>query len=864
METNKVVDQETVALQQRIAKLEQRLQEQTAELQIFKELIEHETDCIGVLDLDGTLTYANPAFCAYHRVQRVNGSGGGNGVKGIKGIKGIPGGPSSASAIDSVTPGDQEQHARIIEEVLAKGSWHGVVTYHCTNGKQFKGLETDFAICDEDGQPRAVGRIVHPLPEQPPKVPDQAVYAELAMLRQRVVALGQELDDVCQREHTLRTTEERLRYVLEGSNDGAWDWNIATNEAYLSPRYKAMIGYQSDELPDTPESWMNQIHPEDTPKVQQALQDYLEGRAASYGVEHRLQHRSGEWVWMLSRGKVVTRDEEGRPTRMTGTITDITERKQFEQKLRTFHTIIENAPDGIGFARLDGTITYANQSYCAMSGFGDELPGKNLVDAYDEPPEHLASLVQQVVEQGSWQGILTYRRKDGSTFKGQLSAFNVLDAQGQPQAVGGIFRDITEWLELEAQLQRANTDLEQRIAERTADLRESEEKFRTMLDYTYDWEYWRGPDGTFHYMSPSCERITGYRADEFLDDADLLVRITHPEDRPLLLQHIQDVASSTEACFLDFRIVTRSGEERWVSQISHPLYNAEGRRIGARASNRDITEQHQKGEQLRLFQSLVENSTDFIGVATPEGQPIYVNEAGQRLVGLDGEEAVLRSEVLKYFVPEERDKVLKEVLPTVMEQGHWEGELRFQHFKTGASIPVNYNLFTIKDYQHGKVTAMATVTRDLIAQKQAEAEQIALREQVIEAQQAAIRELSTPLIPIANNVVAMPLIGSIDSARAQDVMETLLEGIAHHRANAAILDITGVRVVDTQVADTLIRAAQAVKLLGAQVIITGIRPDVAQTLVHLGTDLRGIITLGSFQAGITYALRQGGTAEHPR
>lgn len=739
METNTVVDRETIALQQRIAKLEQRLQEQTSELQIFKELIEHETDCIGVLDLDGTLTYANPAFCAYHRVQRVNGSSGGNGVQGVQGV------PSSASAIDSVSPGDQEQHARIIQEVLAKGSWHGVVTYHCTNGKQFKGLETDFAICDEDGQPRAVGRIVHPLPDQPPKAPEPAVYAELAMLRQRVVALEQELDKVCQHEHALRTNEERLRYVLEGSNDGAWDWNIATNEAYLSPRYKAMIGYQPDELPDTPESWMNQIHPEDRPKVQQALQDYLEGRAASYSVEHRLRHRSGEWVWMLSRGKVVIRDEQGHPTRMTGTITDITDR-----------------------------------------------------------------------------------------------------------------------LELEAQLQRANTDLEQRIAERTADLRESEEKFRTMLDYTYDWEYWRGPDGNFHYMSPSCERITGYHADEFLDDADLLVRITHPEDRPLLLQHIQDVASSTEACFLDFRVFTRSGEERWVSQISHPLYNTEGKRLGTRASNRDVTDQHQKEDQLRLFQSLIENSTDFIGVATPEGQPIYVNEAGQRLVGLDGEAAVLRSEVLKYFVPEERDKVLKEVLPTAMEQGHWEGELRFQHFKTGASIPVNYNLFTIKDYQHGKVIALATVTRDLMAQKQAEAEQIALREQVIEAQQAAIRELSTPLIPIANNVVAMPLIGSIDSARAQDVMETLLEGIAHHRANAAILDITGVRVVDTQVADTLIRAAQAVKLLGAQVIITGIRPDVAQTLVHLGTDLRGIITLGSFQDGITYTLRQGGAAGHPR
>jgi rsbT co-antagonist protein RsbR len=99
----------------------------------------------------------------------------------------------------------------------------------------------------------------------------------------------------------------------------------------------------------------------------------------------------------------------------------------------------------------------------------------------------------------------------------------------------------------------------------------------------------------------------------------------------------------------------------------------------------------------------------------------------------------------------------------------------------------------------------------------------------------------------------MPLIGSVDSRRAQQVIETLLQGIAASGAQVAILDITGVPVVDTQVADALIRAAQAVKLLGAQVVLTGIRPEVAQTLVGLGTDLRGIVTRSSLQSGIAYA-----------
>jgi rsbT co-antagonist protein RsbR len=102
----------------------------------------------------------------------------------------------------------------------------------------------------------------------------------------------------------------------------------------------------------------------------------------------------------------------------------------------------------------------------------------------------------------------------------------------------------------------------------------------------------------------------------------------------------------------------------------------------------------------------------------------------------------------------------------------------------------------------------------------------------------------------------MPLIGAIDSLRAQMVMETLLEGVAHYQANIAVLDITGVKMVDTQVANALIGAAQAVKLLGARVMLTGIQPQIAQTLVHLGVDLGVLDTRSSLQAGIASVLNR--------
>jgi anti-anti-sigma regulatory factor len=124
-----------------------------------------------------------------------------------------------------------------------------------------------------------------------------------------------------------------------------------------------------------------------------------------------------------------------------------------------------------------------------------------------------------------------------------------------------------------------------------------------------------------------------------------------------------------------------------------------------------------------------------------------------------------------------------------------------------------------------------------------------------QAQAAALAELSTPLIPISDTVVVMPLIGAVDARRAQQVLEALLEGIGSSGADVAILDITGVPVVDTMVANGLIQAAQAARLLGATVMLTGIRPEVAQTLVGLGVDLRGIVTHSTLQSGIAAVLR---------
>ena len=136
--------------------------------------------------------------------------------------------------------------------------------------------------------------------------------------------------------------------------------------------------------------------------------------------------------------------------------------------------------------------------------------------------------------------------------------------------------------------------------------------------------------------------------------------------------------------------------------------------------------------------------------------------------------------------------------------------------------------------------------------------QLAWQEEVIRIQEATLAELSTPLLVIADQIVLMPLIGAIDSHRAHRAMEELLQGIAVNHTRVVILDISGVPVVDTQVAGVLIRTAQAVRLLGAQIIVTGISPDIAQTLVSMGITLGDIVTQAQLQSGVAYAFKQWG------
>ena len=165
-------------------------------------------------------------------------------------------------------------------------------------------------------------------------------------------------------------------------------------------------------------------------------------------------------------------------------------------------------------------------------------------------------------------------------------------------------------------------------------LKQSEIKFRTVADFTYDWEHWISPEGTLIYVSPSCERITGFKPEEFIEDQDLIIKIVHPDDKALIEHHYKSI-DSKELPDVDYRIITKSGEVRWIAHGCQPVFDGKGTWLGRRGSNRDITERKKAEEALKeseeRFQSLFEQSPTAFEIYDKNGLQIQTNHAWEKM-----------------------------------------------------------------------------------------------------------------------------------------------------------------------------------------------------------------------------------------
>jgi PAS domain S-box-containing protein len=198
-----------------------------------------------------------------------------------------------------------------------------------------------------------------------------------------------------------------------------------------------------------------------------------------------------------------------------------------------------------------------------------------------------------------------------------------------------------------------NNDWEARLHKAgLGSLLSSEERLRLISEFTYDWEYWLAPDGSYLYVSPSCERMTGHSRAEFLSDPGLMLRIIHPEDRPRMAAHLQELPHGHDQRELDLRIVTRAGQERWIGHVCQPVYGADGTWLGWRGTNRDITKRLRTQQDLRRERDFASAILSTVGalivVLDAEGRIVRFNRASEQVSG--------------YALEEVRDRILWDLL----------------------------------------------------------------------------------------------------------------------------------------------------------------------------------------------------------
>ncbi|MFZ5788988.1 MAG: PAS domain S-box protein, partial [Acidobacteriota bacterium] len=448
-------------------------------------------------------------------------------------------------------------------------------------------------------------------------------------------------------EQRLAEAEERHKLALEGGGLGSWDWNVVTGAVVFNERWAEMLGYTLDEIEPDVTVWEGLLHPDDRQRVAEVLEAHLRGETPHYETEHRLRHKTGGWVWVLDRGRVIERDAHGRALRACGTHLDITERRRAEQRLRESEERLRFALEAshVGGWDLDlvDHTAFRTLEHDRIFGYRTLLPKWTYEMFLDHVvPEDRAEVdrcFREATAAGTnWHFECRIRRVDDEVRWIWATGEHRLDGAGNVRRMAGIVQDITERKRAEEAQRTLAEQLERRVRDRTAELaanqaaleREVEERRWTQLALErakseVEDLYNRAPCG-YHSLDEG-GRIVAINDTELewlgrgredvvgtLRFQDLLT----PASREVFAANFPGFKERGWVRDLEFELVRADGSTFWVLLNASAIRDQLGRYVASRSTTFDITAKKAVEDRARQLALLAQQRATELEAANAE------------------------------------------------------------------------------------------------------------------------------------------------------------------------------------------------------------------------------------------------------
>jgi PAS domain S-box-containing protein len=451
--------------------------------------------------------------------------------------------------------------------------------------------------------------------------------------------------DLEQAQASLRASEQRWSTTLASIGDAVISTDLSGNIMFMNGVAEELTGWKLSEASQKEvKEIFNIVNEQSRLEVEDPVSKVLEKGMIVGLANHTVLIKKDKAEIPIDDSGAPIKDKDGKTTGVVLIFRDITERKKAEEALehsnKKITEIVESVQDNFYSLDRNWNFVYINKQAAALLGAEPEdLIGQNIWKVF---PNSVGTVFEE-----------NYR---AAMEKGETRRFETRGKYADAWLMVNVFPSVDGITALAS-------DISGRKKAEAA-IHESEVKFRTVADFTYDWEFWIAPDGHLVYVSPSCKDITGYDANEFMADPKLLTKIIHPEDKSMVGSHF-DVVSSDESHEFDYRILTRDGKVRWVSHACRAVFDDEKKWIGRRSSNRDITERKKAEDATRESEerfSKAFHSSPVPQIITSFGDWRYIdaNESVLRLLEFSREELLGHTSTELNLIPSyQRDQGIR-------------------------------------------------------------------------------------------------------------------------------------------------------------------------------------------------------------